>query len=457
MQMQMESSDRYNYSKTHKSYVSGCIGRIMPATAIPVVAGDTLEIAANVGLQMTPMLHELVLDFHYTVTGFFVQHRKVWTDEDTTPWTEFIGEGMIEDSAAAGSGTTLSQHTYTQPNFYLPNCRVPGAGASHSKAWLYGYNAICDGWYRDFNYEDALGLDHEEATTVGQRYGRAAMQLPNYMNTGLKSSRYDARDYSAILPDGSGNIDLIDIGKVQAEYKTQISRDFWDRRYRDWMKGSWGSTGISYDVDDLPEMLFHEEGFMSGTNIMGTDDASLGDARGASATTVPIYMPPKYFAEHGMLWIMILIRMPTVYADQAHYLAIHDWDYRNSLGDPRVVVAQPPHELDIDDFRSGNTSNGASTGFHPYAQWYRTHPDVVHEDFHNVAGMPFITYEDIVTGGNYTADERLRKANILDWGTQTPNLFQTTSFKHWQSWTKFHVECKSHVPSATTSAYAGAN
>ena len=189
----------------------------------------------------------------------------------------------------------------------------------------------------------------------------------------------DSNDWTYDLPVTGGgtvgNLDIRALDQVQARYKSEIQKSWFSNRYSDVLEATFGST-VNTDADQRPEMLFRHTFMMSGHEVDGTDDASLGQYVGKTIASVNLQMPRKYFPEHGAVWLMAVIRFPAVYVDERHKLLdTIDPTYKEISGDPIVLAAEPPIEVDVSDYRN---NTGIQSGiYHPYGQWYRYQPNLV--------------------------------------------------------------------------------
>lgn len=422
----------------------GQIGRLQTLFTVPVYANDSISINMIGAMRLAELKRYLTLDCKVDLFAFYVKHRHIYGSAI---------EDMVQDGMQGS--TVLSTDTAGQRIEYLgglPAGTVP-------KAYNEGYWKIWNNYFRIPNVEPQDRTSYDISTTstlIGTKnnldYGFETARLPTFWNTGIPSSLIDAQDHQDVVPNGSGNIELLDIKRVQAEFKDDTDLEWFSQRYRDVLASKHGSTGISIDADERPELLLHQENWLSGYDVDGTDVQSLGNYKGKSQGTVSLNMPSKYFNEHGMIWVMACVRFPSIIQEECHYLMHHTWDYDTIMGDPNVWLAKPPIEMTEDDFHGEGGSD--SWGTHPYGQWARTQPSRIHHRFWDLEGFPFIPESSIVTsvynGVAYDKD---------GWSGNNPAMdyFGNEDLGHWNIISKCEIEARRNIPSARTSIYAGAD
>ena len=220
------------------------------------------------------------------------------------------------------------------------------------------------------------------------------------------------------------------------------------------MQDGFGSNGVSVDVDQRPEMIFSSKNFLSGYDVDGTDQASLGDYVGKSSGMFNFRVPPRYFNEHGLIWIMMLVRMPSILQDESHYLSNVDLDYETVSGDPFVILNKRPIEVEKGQIHKSLTST-QSMGVHPYAQWYRTQPNRITTDFEDDvnAGFPFIDFDEISTDFDQVVYDGHYHASGQHYGN---DFFVTSRLGHWNFISRVGCQAKRIIPPASKSINAGA-
>jgi hypothetical protein len=452
---------RFLYDLSHLCYQTGKLGTLKPIDIMHVNPGETFQVNLRGVIKTAPLRAPLTIDPHVHLAAYYVKHRHMYNWQETgtdNEWEKFIEAGYQYNSGGADALDTLQS---VSPNTHwkcLP--KTPNSGTIPAHLFR-GFMAIWSHYYRIPNYtievESGDGfIDYDEHSPSNNDYfdedwGLTCARLPEMWNTGLDDDMYDATTY-ATLSTASADITLMDIAAVQGEYQSEIMRDWFDKRYRDHMQGGWGSNGVTTDADARPEILGIEEGYLSGYNQNVTADSGsrdVGESIGISESMINLNIPPKYFNEHGCIWIVALVRFPSILEDHDGYLHNRTLTYENFAGDPRVISTQDPIELTKQDFDSLSGTN-PSWGWHPYGQWWRCEPHSIDNRLAGVSGYPFTSANNI--------DSDLKR--YYDIGAWDDNFFGTTSLwggGHWLIQANCDVEAKRIIPPATDSIYAGAH
>jgi hypothetical protein len=427
--------NREIYDLSCYNAVCGQIGRLQTIFTVPTYANDTISINLVGALRLSELKRYLTLDCKVDLFAFHVKHRSIFGSS----WTDMIAEGIQHAS-------TLSA-TYTST--VTVECLGGVPPGNMPDAYPEGYKKIWNDFFRIPNAtSEWTGFSNVNAIGNLTEYGKECARLPAFWNTGIPDANIDAQDYQEVAPNVSGNIELLDIANIQAEYEDQQDLEWFSHRYRDVLAYKHGSTGISIDADERPELLMHVEQWLSGYDIDGTDIQTLGNYKGKSQGIIQMKMPPKYFNESGMIWVMILLRFPSILQEERHYLMHHSWDYETIAADPALWSIKPPIEMTEDDFHGGGGTD--SWGHHPYGQWTRTQPNRVHNLFHGLEGFPFIAEDDISD-----STELLYEDNV--WGMGGIDFFMSEDLGHWNLVSKAEIEARRNIPQARTSIYAGAH
>ena len=245
------------------------------------------------------------------------------------------------------------------------------------------------------------------------------------------------------VPVVADTFDIVDLNRVQAEYRTEVDRTYFGERYNDLLNTVWGST-VNTDADERPTLCGHGKFWLSGYDVDGTDDAALGTYSGKSAGVGSFSFRRKFFSEHGALFVMCLPRFPTIHTEERHKLAsLAQPDYLESCADMSLVAAEPPATLLRSDYFH-NTTVPEGLGVGPYGQWYRYHPCHVHAQYQVLDGFTFL---DRPIDGP-------RASFYHDIG-EYDEVFQTTQLGHWQASTRINISCSRTVPPARSSLYQG--
>lgn len=413
----------------------GKIGRLQTLSMIPVIAGDSMEIAASGVVRLAPLRRQLVLDAMLDVFVFYVPYRHIWPDH----WPDFIRQG-IDETVTFPVGPTPAFPTSPE---YLGD---PKGTYNNRPMPLYKTAGMANifNWYFRAQTDDSriMAQNHLELTDNGIQYGPLIGRLKNMWTATINE---------AVLPDAddrevdvtSGTFDILDLARAKARFKTEQDRAYFDQQYSDINQGTWGPP-VNTDADQRPELCYHQSNWLSGYDVDGTSEISLGTYSGKSATVINVNMPRKHFPEHGTLWIMAAVRMPIVHQSEHHYLArVTQPDYKEFAADPSIFENEEPTQLDNTRVFAEATVP-QSLGMIPYGNWYRTHPSIVHGRFRFVQGYSFLK----------TVPTTFDLANYCQDG-EYDDSFQTQAVGDWTSDLKIGLKAHRHVPSARTSVMAG--
>jgi hypothetical protein len=447
------------HDKTHYSAVVGQIGRLQTLSAIPVVAGDSLEIDINGAIRLSPLRTVLTLDAKVEVFAFYDKYRNVYGDD----WVNMIKDGVNGTSTLETIEVLDSNPRFTLDYTTVGNGSIP-------KHYIAMYNRIWNDYFRIANNSEPVADDyftlgtsgssvspaHEVNTHDQARFGFRCARLPAMWNTGVRT--IDAEDHSKVGVDNN-EIDLVDIAQVKASFKNEIDRDWFTHRYRDFMKDTFGTNGVHIDADQRPELLMHSEQFLSGYDVDATGD-NIGRYVGKSAGVVNVKIPSKHFNEHGMVWLMALVRFPSIVQEESHYLSNNSVGYKEIAGDPAVYLNERPFELEVKDVHMYDNADTTSLGYHPYGQWYRTQPNRISLAFtdEGVEGYPFINLDDVIDENTDAIYYDSHSEELGESGEHIngySHYFVNRELAHWNLVSQVGVTCKSIIPPASKSINAG--
>jgi len=401
--------------------IAGNIGRLQTVGTIPVLPGDGLGFNFTGVIRLSPLKRGLVMDSRCDLCAFYVPHDQIYDN-----FEDFITEGI--------DGTeTLETVTLPLETSYLGS-RMTGVVPK----WLTeGYNRIWNEYYRPPNGVDPIS---GVLTNPQDRlYGKTCARLPNVWSTGI-NNRTDASDRDVTVT--SGTFSLLDVAQQQARLKTELDREFYMQRYRDIISASGGK--ISPDVDDRPRMLNQKTFWSSGYDVDGTDVTTLGQHSGRVSQPFSFPLPRWNVPRHGVIFIMALIRFPSVQKDERHFLVSNPSpSYAELAGDYDILEKMPPHEAKPSDFFLNGSPN--SLGEIPYGNWYRFGNNFTHRDFIEVQGFPF---ED-------QQPNSLSEALLIN-SDDYANVFATTALGHFHIIAMSNADVLRRIPDARKSVYAGA-
>lgn len=421
--------NRFTYDLSAFTYMVGNIGQLQTLMTVPVIAGDSMSIDFAGVFRLSALRQNLQLDAQVDLFGFFVPYRHVYGSN----WTDFIIAGKDE-------GVTFTTRTLTGSTQIFGTHTTAGATVP---LWLtQGYLNIFNRYFKHPSDTDYAASYFDAIADADSRldYGLRCGFIKRIWNTPVTAD-VTAADYRFALVD-TDKIDLLTMASTKGLLKSERRREFFAHRYNEIIHAQWGAR-VNTDADQRPELLFHQVGFVGGQDVMGTDDATLGKYTGVAKSVNGMSIPRKFFAEHGTIWIMALLRFPSVHTLEVPYLAQKSQPtYAEIAGDPEVLGRQAPVTLNLSEYLLGSALTDA--GIIPYAQWYREGTNRVHKLYRTVSGHPFIE-------GLFSASDDLRYIPISEYA----DVFTSSALAQWQCSGKVVITADRVVPEVSSSIFAG--
>lgn len=421
-----------------------------------VEAGSSMDLNIDGITRLAPTRKEIVLDAQSDICAFFVPMRHIYGQA----WIDFINGGP--DAVAAFTGVTIGAG-YQDADFL----GVPNTGATLNRALLETYNRIYANYYarQDFPLTPDAGaanttdFDWFPTTETGaancRKFGRLAARLPHIFNMGVQvdaggTTGWEAQsltDADAEVSVTAGVWDIRNMALVQSRYRTEAESAWFAHFYQDVMKERFGSE-LGPEVDprnQRPTMLGRSTQMLSGMEVDGTDDATLGTVQGKTLGRTGFNMPRKFFGEHGIVMVLQLLRYPLINLYEIHPLfKIFNYTFDQICGDPQRFSNLAPESFDpsIYSYSGGPTPTEAIQV--PYGNWLRTQVNRTHSVYRDIPGYPFT--------GNVGTDFL---NYIYHTNEEYTNTFQTNQIGQWQGQYKVVANKYSLVPPPASSIFAG--
>jgi len=415
--------ERTRHDLTHYTAQCGQVGRLQTLTYFNCLPGDGAELDIVGSMQMSPLRRGISLDPRVEVCAFFVPYRHIYDDD----WISFIEEGADE---------TVDLTTVNVPE-EISFCGHRFLGTA--PLWLTeGYQQI---WNEYFRPPASVPRRTGFSLTADERlFGYECANLKRVWSTGVPDT-IDAADFD--VPVAGGTVSLLDISRQKGVLKTERERQFFNVRYRDIIKNAGGYVQTS--ADNRPTLLRHSSFWASGFDVDGTTEASLGNHTGRVSQAFRFRMPRWHVPEHGVLWVVALVRYPPINRFESPYFANNpNPSYTEFAGDPDIFMREPPQQvLASDYFDSGG---GATLGQMPFGQFYRTQSHFVHRQYGTLQGFPFL--DNAPTG--------IVNAALVE-SADYANMFKTTQLGHWNVQANVNAPFLRRLPSARSSIVAGSN
>jgi Capsid protein (F protein). len=445
--------NRETYDLSHYAHLAGKLGRLQTITVHPVVAGDSLEISASGIIRLAPLRKEVVSESQVDICAFYVPHRHIYDD-----WNTYIQVGRQPiDGGVALTDNAFATSAGARDLSYLT---LDYAAATIPRYVIQGYNQIWDRYFRvpslprdatELTYPNTDSADHQD----WRKYGRRCSRLPHPVNDGIRIDDGALTDQpwreltnaNAQVATSAGDLDIRSLAYVQAQYEMELETAFFTEFYKDVLEKRWG-TSVNIDADQRPEFLFRKTFMMSGHDVDGADDASLGQVIGKTVAEVNFNMPRKFFNEHGAVWVVALVRHPFVHVGEINSL-VYDAQEQNTnlfMANPSMVQNTPPASYRVADWLAPpwGSSTISVTEVKPYGQQYRLKQNRVHKNYADIEGYPFLAQviNDLESASYYQTGDY-------------DDIFQTSQLGHWQAHLKIGMQSHRVVAPASSSVFTG--
>ena len=407
--------NRNRFDLSHFVLTCGKIGRLQTLGVIPTLPGDSISLTVNAMTRLAGLRRSLITDAACDLFAFYVPHRHVYPGRgEENLWLKLIREGVtttvtLPSTTLNHNYRCLGQKSLSGP---LPKWRVDP------------YDRIYNRYFKHPTDADrTLFVDNPTDSTL--YYGLECCHDKLVWTTGLDPARSKSKGHDIYQPavaESKASIDLWKLAEQSTVFNNLSQRDFFSTRYRDIIQSVYGSD-INHDVEEIPVLLGRNRSYLMGFDVDGTADGNFGQtsskAFGNSGLTIRRWFVP----EHGSIWLMALVRFPTIHTSEQHYLVSRAQpDYLTATGDARIASTQPPYETKVKEIFCGTDSN-VSLGLQPYGQWWRTHPNMVHELYDNLNGFPLL--ENLPAN---VTDSHYIQSDLYDLVFQSPNMMG-----HWTS------------------------
>lgn len=329
-----------DYDSSHRSYVATDCGHLQTISCIPVCAGDRMGLDAAISVRLAPLRQFLISDAYIDVFAFY------------QPWRHCYGDDFIQ-FMLDGERETVTFPTATAGSL------VSYFGAIEVGTFaLWPVNMYANIWNRYFrdptNDSDLMSTTAPLQTTNERTIGKLCGRLKTPWSTGLNKELVDA---NREVDTSGGSFDLADMALIKAQYKTDVERQWYGQRYNDVLREFGGKANA--DADQRPTLLKRSQYTLSGYDVDGTGDDSLGQYSGKAIGMNRFGFPTKYFPEHGAVMIMILVRMPLIMKNEvSHLIANGQPSYKELSGDPDLYANTVAEVQDLSLwFRDGGSVN----------------------------------------------------------------------------------------------------
>ncbi|UOF79417.1 major capsid protein [Microviridae sp.] len=423
----------------HSGYVAtvGKCGRLQTAFTRYVVAGSTVDITYATNLRLSPLVRPMYADVHVHIAAYFQPMRHIYGSD----WTNFILQGQDESvtfttrTLASGRNECLGQH-------YNSGDTIPLWAPQIYINIFNNYYILPGDTKIAANVFDSLNHAIDDRMDYGFQCGWPDA-LP--WNT-IVLSEVTTADYRVALTDTNTTLDLLNVEEMKGRLTTERAREWYapaaGLRYRDIMRYTYGNS-VNTDADARPELLGVSEEMLSGFDINATDLAGLGTVGGKSVGQFGLNIPPKFFPEHGVIFVMLLVRFQSLHDKETCYFGQKsNPTYKEISGDPEICSHQAPVTNNTSEWIKGVTLTSA--GIMPFGQQFRYGHNRIHQRYRELTGHPFCS-------ADLSDIEHVK----YQYSGQWDSVFQSTEAAHWNAQGWADVMVKSVVPPPMVGVFSG--
>ena len=228
--------ERYNHKLPKYVVKHGMkIGRLQTVAHKRVLPGETVEVSANITIDLAETAREPIFNGMVSLHSYFVPHRHVHGED----YTNFIRQGFDENVTFTG---------ITVPSdYHIAHLREAG---TVWKDLVVGYNMCWNRYYRDIrNPGDIISDTYIAATEDERKFGYKTMHNPTIWSRALVHTTDLTDDERKVSIDSNSKIDLADIKKTQARFSTESSLNWFNNYYSPVLQRLYDSPGVNIDAD----------------------------------------------------------------------------------------------------------------------------------------------------------------------------------------------------------------
>lgn len=397
--------------------------------------------------RMAPLRKEICSEGKLDICVFFVPDRHV----HGAKYIAMMQEGYDHNETLVGVATVSGERDLGYLTYREAPAEIP-------KAIPWGYDYIWDRYYRvPSQPRDAafgvLPAGLSDAAKRHRKYGRYVARLPHILNSANRVNAPGDQPWRDLV-DGDADVaagsvvSVRDIALVQKQLKSEIDRTQMSERFTDIMELTWKVPPLNVDADQRPTLLFRHQQWISGADVDGTDDATLGQFTGKTLVPVRWKMPSKYFSEHGTIFILMCLRFPFLSTRVINPLMLQPSPSASDyIIDPEIASKEPPRGMNWADWLQPTGGSSASAEYQiAHGQHYRVGFERIHQDFEDLPGYPFRSDVDLTGQAYYYHNDQ-------DYQT----VFMNSQVGYYQIHSMLQAERRSLLAPPGASLYAGTN
>jgi hypothetical protein len=183
------------------------------------------------------------------------------------------------------------------------------------------------------------------------------------------------REVTGSVSGATATLSIQDIAEQQAAFRSAVQREVLSyERYMEVLKEAWGADG-SREVDQVPIKVHEVNAGIRPRSMPATNHSGLGQWGSMYDFSVDdgftVTAP-----EHCILSYMLVVRLAPI-TDEVHPLANDRLSWQEMVGDPSILAATRPQQVEIRDVM--NSSSSTSLGYLPAGWQWRSQNNFIDE------------------------------------------------------------------------------
>ena len=456
--------ERTEYNLKHKSVVALKMGRLQTVSRLPVIPGDTFMGKIGILSRLSPFKKVLLADLQYDAYTFYCPMRDYYEGlglDSVNVWRRFIlDQGRTTNLNAYLNSTDqrrpflkLTQGTYRRdiPWSYYRFHEGFFEDPDFNAARLFGSNAAplvkkCKKTGRDSFTESSL--DPNLGTSAGEEnpvawYGEKVSKLKTIYTSLRKEPLGDKPTASLEVSSGNVELDMTRLGYEAQKNRRETIQNTYNRRanLQSFYQSVYGTKPRDWN-DAFPELVAHQRANARISDVISQGDERLGEKVSHGVAYFELNMPPRFFAEHGWLWTVVVMRTEPFFPDQ-RYLEDSLVDYWGVTRDP-IGFGLGEALLTRGRIDGSKNSSTAGIGYTPHHEELRRVPHWLHPLFTKDENEFVLERPHGNSWENYIQEE---PDNLSD------NWFDDTTYGHAQLDCNIQMRARRIIPPATSEIF----
>jgi len=277
--------------------------RICPVHRFQVVPGESASLAGQVQVISAAFEKPIMTGGQMIVAAFYTPFRLLWDG-----WVDFVTQGDFSSSSAVTDQGAMSSVAATVPQTTVPWPLLfeAGAGTAGRQVHSFGrraYKLIVNEFFGDANVPRSRYADILDDTDITQKPTR---NLDQWISQLVMSGDVESPSYNVPVVSNQVAINLDALRVALVRQKSMKRRDLTGDKYVDALM----RMGVKLDwrVQQAPECLGVWKGDFNSSLIKSTASTETGKMVGQFKGTVPFQSGRKFFAEHGIVWLVAICK-----------------------------------------------------------------------------------------------------------------------------------------------------